>query len=370
MAKGWKQARIVLLGAVLVSFGQAASPQSTFGVVEGRVTCNDGNVPARAATVQLIPLARLLPDGSVGGGSAEDSLTTHTDFSGGYSLSTVAPGAYLVNATMAGYEDNLNLVRASLSRYTPDQQKSMLAAFPQLIVKAGASFHQDLLLRRAGAISGTVSVDAGGIVPQAMVKATLVVDAAGQAPAQSSAFSQSASTDDRGVFRIAGLIPGTYRVSVRVVEQFFGAIPGGPQLVTVVPQRTGLADLTVFVPEVLVPSDAKPIRIVGGDELTNVDIAIPTRLLRTLAGTVTRGGQIVANVNLSLEAGGKPVGVSSALSMPDGSFEFDLLPDGTYTLIASTYDSGRKTGSTRIPVLLQGSDIPNLVVDLPNTSRQ
>jgi hypothetical protein len=47
-------------------------------------------------------------------------------------------------------------------------------------------------------------------------------------------------TDDRGVYRIAGLPPGGYRVSVRIVESFLGSKLSGPQQVIVFPQRTGL----------------------------------------------------------------------------------------------------------------------------------
>jgi hypothetical protein len=248
------------------------------------VTCNDGSVPARGANVQLIPLASLLPGEPSGGGSSQDSPTTRSDLTGFYVLASVEPGTYIVNATMAGYEDDLTLARTTLDRYTPDQQKSMLAAFPQVSIKAGASMHQDLILRRAGAISGSVLVDVGGTISQSQVTAALVVDPASERPAGPLSFSRSAVTDDGGVYRIAGLPPGNYRVSVRVVENFFGTSLGGPQKVTVVPQRTGLADLTVFVPEGLTLSDAKQVKLADGDELTAVDITVPTRLLHSVAG--------------------------------------------------------------------------------------
>jgi hypothetical protein len=270
-----------------------------------------------------------------------------------------------VNATMAGYEDDLTLARTTLDRYTPDQQKSMLAAFPQVSIKAGASMHQDLILRRAGAISGSVLVDVGGTISQSQVTAALVVDPASERPAGPLSFSRSAVTDDGGVYRIAGLPPGNYRVSVRVVENFFGTSLGGPQKVTVVPQRTGLADLTVFVPEGLTLSDAKQVKLADGDELTAVDITVPTRLLHSVAGTVTRGGEPVAAISLSLETEGNRVTVSDALSMADGSFRFDLLPDGNYTLVASTYSLGKATNSTRLPVQLHGNDVTELLLSLP-----
>ena len=367
MANAVAQRISMLLGIALASCGQSAFPQGASGLVEGRVTCNDGNVPARGASVQLIPLARLLPNESSGGGSSQDSPTTSSDFTGVYSLPSVEPGTYIVNVTMAGYEDGLRLTRATLNRYTPDQQKSILAAFPQVIVKAGGSVHQDLILRRSGAISGRVSVDSGGTIPQSRVTATLVASdtAVSGGSAEHSEFSQSAFTDDRGVYRIAGLPPGNYRVSVRVAESFFGTRLGGLEKVTVVPQRTGVADLTVFVPEVLAPPDAKTIKVADGDEASSIDIMIPTRLLHSLTGTITRGGEPLAGVSVSLEVEGNRVTQSDALSMPNGSFQFDLLPDGSYSVIAKTYSSGKATSSARVSVQLHGSDATDLVVDLP-----
>ncbi len=50
--------------------------------------------------------------------------------------------------------------------------------------------------------------------------------------------------------------------------------------------------------------------------------------------------------------------------MVDGSFRFDLLPDGEYTLVAKTYNSGKAISSTRVPVQLSGSDAVDLMIDM------
>lgn len=358
---------VMLLGIALGGCGQSACAQSASGQVEGRVICNDGNAPARGASVQLIPLARLSQNESTD--SSQDAPTTYSDHNGVYSL-PVKPGTYIVDASMAGYADDLELARSTLDRYTPEQKKAILAAFPQVMIKVGGSVHQDLILRRAGAISGSVFVDAGGTISNSIATATLVapdlpVSATGESSVEPISFSRSGSIDDRGVYRIAGLPRGNYRVSVRVVESFFAKRMGGPQIATVVPQRTGLADLTAFAPEVLTQSDAKLIKVTDGDEVINVDITIPTRLLHSLAGTATRAGEPAAGVSLSLERDGKRVvQMSDALSMPNGSFQFDLLPDGEYTLVAKTYSSGKAASSNRVSVQLHGSDVMDTVMDL------
>ena len=270
---------------------------------------------------------------------------------------------------MDGYEDDVRLVRATLNRYPLDQQKSFLGALPQIEVKAEGSVHQDLIIRRAGSISGRVFADAGGPIPQSRVTATLISDdlpsgATGGVPVELPAFTQSAVTDDRGVHRTAGLPPGNYRVSVRVSESFFGTKLGGPQQVTVTPQRTGIADLTIFVPEVLKASEAKVIKVRDGDEVGDADIRVPTGHLHALAGIVSRQGEPVAEVSFRFESDGTRVVQSDALTMPNGSFRFDLLPDGNYTVTAKTYRLGKETSSRTVSVQLHGSDVNDLLIDL------
>lgn len=366
MAKTLEITVLVLFGAACVAGGSMACAQGASALVEGRITCNDGNVPARGATVQLVPLATLVPNASSGDTASQTSPSTKSDFFGVYTLSSVAPGTYIVNATLNGYDDDLKLVRTTLKRYTPDQQKSLLGALPQIVVKVGGSVHQDVIIRRAGAIYGRVLADAGGAISQSGVTATLIASdlPSSASPADLPSFSQSAFTDDRGAYRIAGLPPGDYRVSVRVAESFFGTKLGGPQQVTVFPQRTGIADLIVFVPEALKPSEAKVIKVRNGDEIGDTDITIPTGRLHSLAGIVNRHGEPLAGVSVSIETEGSRVVQSDALSMPNGSFQFDLLPDGNYSVIAKTYSSGKETSSRTVSTQIHGSDVTDLVMDV------
>jgi hypothetical protein len=373
MAYAWKRRLPILLLTASTCFAEAAYAQSPSGSISGRVICDDGNVPARGAKVELIPLSRLLPNTTSAGESSQVSPSSSTDFSGFYHLPSVEAGTYIVNATAIGYNDDLKLVSAVLDRYTPDQQKSLLAIFPQVTIKAGSPAHQDVILRRAAAISGHVLVDLGGTVAQARVTATLVASsligsAAGEGSVKSVSFSQYALTDDRGVYRIPGLPPGSYRLSVRITENFFSAKPGGPQQVTVLPQRTGLADLTVFASEALEQGDAKLIKVADGDEAADADITIPTRLLHSIGGTVTQSGVPLAGASISLESQGHRIQNSDALSMSDGSYQFDLLPPGNYTVIARTFIRGQaseRSASGQLTMQLRNSDVMDADVDIP-----
>ncbi|WP_158790914.1 carboxypeptidase-like regulatory domain-containing protein [Granulicella sp. L60] len=217
-------------------------------IVEGHVTCSDGNVPARSAKIRLIPITNLLPASDTAKTTDERSPETTTDFDGYYIFSSVAPGTYIVDARKDGYGDDLGFIRTVFDRLTRDQQKALLLTFPQVLVRASGVAREDVVLRRAGALTGRVTVDAGGTISPGYVTATLVSSSLlgnmeGHDDQKATGFSQRGTIDDRGVYRIAGLPAGKYRLSVRVTEAYFDAKVDGSN-VTMQPQRTGTAVLT------------------------------------------------------------------------------------------------------------------------------
>ena len=66
---------------------------------------------------------------------------------------------------------------------------------------------------RGGAITGTVTNALGEPVVAVRVRATMVRDARGEVPKFMTFGLMEQSTDDRGIYRIYGLRPGTYIVS-------------------------------------------------------------------------------------------------------------------------------------------------------------
>ena len=110
---------------------------------------------------------------------------------------------------------------------------------------------QDVVIHRAGAISGHLTIDSGGILSKTDIIATLVSttlfgntedkDRQHHPPR----FTENELTDDRGFYRIAGLPPGKYRIEAQVTEHFDK------------PEQTGTAGLYVYAPEALQESDAK-----------------------------------------------------------------------------------------------------------------
>src|ERR1700761_171573 len=166
----------VLLVLLLATFVRAQMTTSTIqpGSIEGHVICSDGNVPARSANVRLIPITNIMADSETAKTTNQQSPETTTDFDGYYVLPSVMPGIYIVDARKDGYSDDLGFIRTVLDRLTREQQKTLLLTFPQVQVRASGMAREDLVLHRAGAITGRVRVDSGGTIDPGYVTATLV----------------------------------------------------------------------------------------------------------------------------------------------------------------------------------------------------
>jgi Carboxypeptidase regulatory-like domain len=350
--------------------------QQASGSISGYITCGDGNFPARGATVELISVARLLSGAS--GSSTANSARTITDFSGWYEIWTVASGTYIVNVTFDGYSDNLKLVRPVLGLYSVDDQKGMLAALPQATIKPGDSARKDLVLRRGASISGRVAVDLGGtagktLVTASLVSGSLVGASTNESKAKSVPYSQSGFTDDRGYYRIAGLPPGRYRLSAVLKESFFGTRLNGGETIDLEPLRSGVAQLTVFAPEALEKAAAKLIDVQDGDEITDADISVPTRFLHSIGGTVTQGGAPTGGIDVSVQRPDGSVQEYETISMPDGFYQFDLLPAGTYTVRAKAMgpsDLGAKFLLGQVSIQLIDTDVLDANIDLRTRPNQ
>jgi hypothetical protein len=343
------------------------SAQDATGSIAGNVFCSDGT-PGRGAQVTIVPLDSLL---SQKGGSESHGTVSRsglTDFSGTYQLLSVRPGTYVVDAALAGYSDDLKLVLPALAAFSPEDRQKILATFPQVIVKPGGSAHKDLMLQRGAAISGRVSVDLGGIPGPISVTATRLpvggtdAGSTGQIQ-QSSPFTQSSMMDDRGAYRIAGLPAGKYRISIRITEAYLGLSTSTSGGVHLHPERPGTAELTVYAPESLNVADARVIEVKEADEVTDADITVPTRMLHSIGGIVTDGDSPRLGVSVSIEGQGILGQHSDAITMDDGSYRFDLLPSGNYTL--RVQPSGAATGASgTVSVQLEDTDVLDANIEL------
>lgn len=372
--------------------------QAPTGAVEGRVICSDGNVPARSATVELVPLVRLLAAGDGSKATYLRSLKSRTDFNGNYALASVPVGTYVVYISEAGYSSDFPLVRKVLDQFTHEEREKLLANFPEVTIEAGGTASKNVVIYRGGAISGRVTIDTGGtpgktIVTAAMVSSDLLGNMNDSERKKPLHFALTGTTDDRGVYRIAGLPAGAYRIQVELIEKFYSQHSGN-----FLPSRTGTAGLTVFAPNALKESDAKLVKVGDGDELSDIDITVPMSRLHSISGTITQGGEPLAHGFVSLAPQGQKHdeadsrsfnddsyqevctvtgmvcanGANDATPMPDGSYRFDLVPPGTYTIKAQLRPTFTESASghsavpsAKITIQVNDRDILDANIDIP-----
>lgn len=225
---------------------------------------------------------------------------------------------------------------------------------------------------------GRVTVDSGGVPGQTSVTATMVSsdllgDVAGSEGEKPINFVLKGTTDDRGEYRIAGMPAGKYRIGVRLSEAYYRFdVSGGRG--SMEPTRTGTGGLMVFAPNALTKSDAKLVEVGDGDELTDIDVTVPMSRLYSIGGTVTQGGVPLAGAGLIIYRGGKRAMDNDAVSTSDGSYRFDLLPAGTYTIQAMypteltvPYQAHSRHFHRKMTFQVIDSDILDANIDVPTT---
>ena len=157
-----------------------AKPEPITGSISGRVV-NDSGQGMPNVTVYARPSL------------AQSQRATVTDSEGSFKFDGLDSALYQFFAVAPGY---------ILPPRDPDAET--------LYYRLNDSVSLSLI--KGGVITGTVLSSSGEPVVQVTVRALLVRDANGKAP-KSLGFQMARTTDDRGVYRIYGLAPGTYVVS-------------------------------------------------------------------------------------------------------------------------------------------------------------
>ncbi len=361
--------RLFLFGlfCTLSTHGQVENG-SRLGTVQGSVVCNDGNVPGRGASVRLVPLSELIPS-SKDHGTTPKEVETAADFDGRFVITYVPKGTYIVEAKKDGYNDDLELVRLVLGKLKPEQQNEILSSFPQVSVDAGTESERNLVLHRAGSLSGRVLADDGGTLAPTYVTAVLVSSPLVGNLAETPTFSRRGLTDDRGVYRIAGLPAGKYLVSVRLSEAYIDVAPMGKNNVSMRANRVGTAELQVFPPQAFKQADAKQVFVRDGDAIGDADITLPMNKLHSIGGKLLGPGQKpLPGAFVILRQEGQNALGYEAITDASGAYRFDLLPPGTYSLEVKgpgRSDQKERTQLGQTTVVLDNRNVADADISVP-----
>jgi hypothetical protein len=394
------QRRLIAGGLALAASGASVYAQisekqiNTSGSISGHVYCADTNAPARMAKVLLLPRA-----GSTKKNRSEGSASlpgASTDFDGAFRIDNVPAGEYYIYALLPGYLDVLaGFSEKELESQDPAEadrirQKVLVARVPE-----SGTITADLRIERAGSIAGTVDYDDGTPVPDGTVS-ILVGEGEGEAKPQQPTptkilspflFDQVGTvTDDHGRFRISGVREGRYSLKVTLAS---------PKRITYSSGLPWVADpgnqmtISVYLGDTLHWKDAGTVALGAGEEKTGVDITVPLQGLHTVAGIVEAkaDGHRINTGTVHLN-GTDDTSFERRADLHDGTFEFDLVPAGNYTVeVQNAKDTkgrlakaaGRtiyvvdtlgEFGSTKVSVILQTTDIMNVVLTVPSAKHE
>ena len=222
------------------------------GTIQGIVVEHASGRPLSRTTVELR------------GVNSDSSYSLITDRVGHFAFPGVREGLYTVVAKRQGFFDATYGQRKPVGRGTPVE------------VTKDSDLFAELRMRRKGAITGRVLDENGVGLPGVQVLAYLT-----RSPLRPAG---RGTSDDRGVYRIAGLDPGKYwiRTAAATLEDGSGILP-------------------TFGPLAREIRDARVHRVVPDADTTDANVQPEAGMLFSLTGVVTCINSSVANVTISSE---------------------------------------------------------------------
>jgi hypothetical protein len=285
-----------ILWVILIAFQCSAQQQPTTeaeevksGSITGRVV-NENGQPFAGATILIRQVGIFIAN-----------RTTISNLEGNFKFSGLDNGLYYVSASSPAYVSP-----------TTDAEGS------PPVYRVGDSVRLELV--RGGVITGTVSNANNEPVVEVRVRALMVKDASGKARKGILPFVGERLTDDRGMYRIFGLLPGTYLVQAGGGGQQYSISANDFDAPTYAPSSTR--------------DTAAEIQVRSGEEAT-ANIRYRSEPGHAVSGIVKLQGPYTANVLLA-QIGEGNVLPSNTTFQPTGSsaFTFYGVADGDYTVSA------------------------------------
>jgi hypothetical protein len=310
-------------------------------VIRGRVLIAGSDIGVRKARVSLTPET----------GEPQDPI--YTDSEGRFEFSGVAPGRYIAAAWKSGW------VEAKFGARTYWDRHVGLGATAGAIIE-----DVQLPLQKGAAISGRVVSEGGEPLVGMRVAVGRVVVRNGRPQVES--VGVGTETDDLGEYRVGGLPAGAFVVSV------FGFPP--PSSIPARPgPGPGMFDPmqrphTVFYPKTLSLTQAMPIPLRAGDDVSAVDVTfVSTGSSGRVSGRIIDPQSRSTSFSMSIlsDGNGNPAAVMGMHTsvLQSGEFSIPLAP-GEYTLVAQS-----DTGSAMQHLSVGQDDISGIELVLGKRAR-
>ncbi|HEX8281868.1 MAG TPA: carboxypeptidase regulatory-like domain-containing protein [Pyrinomonadaceae bacterium] len=342
--------------------------------VRGRVLYDDTDRPVRRGRVILV---------AEGGGPGEYGALTNAR--GEFRVVGVLAGRYVAFVDVPGVLSPVSFISLSELRGgggggMPDLGEGR-ALFDYVEVDGKEDVTVTIRARRGATLSGRVTYADGD--PAVNVNINLLRrDAAGRLQKYLTGIGiasvSALRTDDRGAFRVTGLPPGEYVVGVS--EPAAHTAEGGrhrsDDVGGLLESLTGQQLLMTFHPSAASVKEAAVVKVAAGEERADVDVRIPERELRTVAGVVVsrREGRPLAGARVSIARRDDPLGaaasplpydsgessLSGTTTDAEGRWQFTEIPDGPYTINvrpAEEYEPGSASTNMNSPAPADNRDL-------------
>lgn len=349
---------------LLAAAPQAPAADARPGLVAGRVVDASTGRPIAGAIITPAGSAVVLPP------TTTVTPRVMTNANGQFVIRGLHEGAVVLTATKGGY------VNATYGQRRPGGTAQPVPIEPDARV-----IDLELRMWKFGAIGGTIVDESGDPVVGTRVASFMRTWIAGR---RRYTAGPTGVTDDRGVYRIAGLMPGEYAIAVpstqtavpsEVMDSFFGGVPLGDakrmelsrelnaigsaiapsgsqyamnvagQTMTLAPGTLAPAATangvlvypTLFYPAAATAAQATAVEITSGEERSNVDLLVrPARGVR-VSGTLIgpEGPAETTGVRLALAGSDELVDhlyTATAITNAAGQFTFPAVPAGPYVL--------------------------------------
>ena len=331
----------------------APAPEGT-GVLSGSVVVDASGAPVGLAYVVLI------------GVNTGVLKVSSTDRGGRFTFDKLPVDRYTVGASKLPYIGAVAGARRPARPGVP------------VVLAAGAKV-TDVTIRlpMGAAISGTVFNEKGQPAPGVMVG---VVQRKVQNGERVLNPVQTSATDDRGFYRLHGLVPGEYLISAlplglpsnarqltdAEVDDALRGVPIPPAPTTA---NANTTFAPVYFPGTTRLDDAQAVLVAAGEDRQNMDLRIERVRSARIDGTVVSGdGQPIQNVTVTLAttAGTSTRSIAPSIRVgPDGRFGMAGTVPGSYTLIARTLAAAPDGGQFAFATIdVSGVDVTNVQLTL------
>ncbi|HEX8176305.1 MAG TPA: carboxypeptidase-like regulatory domain-containing protein [Pyrinomonadaceae bacterium] len=296
-------------------------------VVRGRVIYDDTNRPVRRARILL-----LKSDGS--GGMEKGGVTNER---GEFQVKDIPAGSYFIMVDSPGIITPLSSIELEDGM---DERAAIVAVrkeFEEVTVNGTNRVDVQIRARRGGVITGRITYQDGDPVTSAQIIILRKKD--NRLIRFITSFSPysmlSLRTDDRGIYRIAGLPPGEYvlgasesntREDVREEYAMMGLTGSSNFSISYYQNETSLKQAT-------------KVKVEAGQEATEINITLIERALYTVSGSVVaRQSRTPVRAQVTIQSKSEAVALPfmdagpSTATDEQGRWSFTNIPDGSYTI--------------------------------------